>query len=282
MKGRRQFGLLGYKIGYTLSPRIFTALADLLGVSITFTVADVSPEKFPMELEILKTWDGFSVTIPYKETIIPRVARLSDEATAIGAVNSVIVENGRFIGHNTDAVAFVSAMRDPGIEGRRFLICGNGGAARAVAHGLLSEYPEADITVCGRGDQRVFEFITAVEARHPGHGVYRAAVFDEPAADEPFDLIVNCTPLGGVDHADKSPLPERFQFLGQPLCYDLVYRPAKTLFLRRAEAAGCRTGGGLSMLVRQAVASYTIWTGETVDMDEWSRQIMERVTPAGE
>ena len=282
MKSRYHFGLLGHKIGYTLSPRIFNALGELRGVSIAYTVADVSPEKFLSELKILKTWDGFSVTIPYKETIIPHVARLSDEATAIGAVNSVRVDIGRFIGHNTDGAAFVSIMRDMGLDGRRFLICGHGGAASAVAHGLLSEYPEADITVCGRVKQRVLEFIAAIEARHPGHGICRATVNDELAADEAFDLIVNCTPLGGVDHADISPLPERFRFLRQPLCYDLVYCPTTTLFLRRAEAAGCRTRGGISMLVRQAVASYTLWTGETVDGDECSRRVMERITPANE
>jgi shikimate dehydrogenase len=99
----------------------------------------------------------------------------------------------------------------------------------------------------------------------------------ELPADEAFDLIVNCTPVGGPESEGQSPLPESFAFRGCDLCYDLIYWPVQTAYLRTAQAAGCRAINGLPMLVRQAVESFMVWTGRELDAASLSAEIVARI-----
>ncbi len=272
-----RFGLLGHKIAYSKSPSIFTALAETRKADIRFEVIDVAPDNLESIMDRLKALDGFSVTIPFKETMLAHLDELSNEAQAIGAVNSVRVEKGKMCGYNTDASGYIVPLRRRDFGGGKILVLGTGGAARAVIYALNAEYPDAEFSVCGRTRQRVSEFIADISARFAFEKKPASLTLETIDSGEGYDLIVNCTPVGSLAEPDKCPLPDDFAFTGGPLCYDLVYEPAETVFLARAGKNGCDVIGGLSMLVRQAVESYTIWTGDNFDRDAVSDEIMSRL-----
>ncbi len=273
MTRRYHFGLVGHNISYTLSPRIFEALTAIRGEEAMFEVADVPPEDLENKLRTMREWDGFSVTVPYKRTIMLELSKISPEADEIGAVNSVRVTGGEFHGYNTDAEAFIAPLRKITFAGKRFLVLGNGGAAAAVVWALSREYPEAAITVCGRDENKVRGFIERVTRRQNMTGEFRGLNYQSLVDEAEFDLIVNGTPLGGANYANTAPLPENFRFENCAVCYDLNYRPKKTLLMARAEKAGCHIIGGLAMLIRQAALSYAVWTGCELDIDGVSDEI---------
>ncbi len=272
-----RFGLLGHNIAYSKSPSIFSVLAEIRNADIRFDLIDIAPDRLASNIDRLKALDGFSVTIPFKESLMPYMDDLSDEVRTIGAVNSVKVASGKMRGYNTDAIGFIVPLREAGFGGGRILILGAGGAARAVIHAFNSEYPHANIIVCGRTPDHVARFVAEIARRYPIAETLRGLTFNAIDLSEEYDLIVNCTPAGGAAHSEECPLPDSFAFAGRPICYDLVYEPASTVFLVRATQAGCGVIGGLSMLVRQAVESYTIWTEDDFDRDAVTEEISARL-----
>ncbi len=276
------FGLVGHNISYSLSPRIFELIFNSEKIKGKFSIVDITPDQLSSETGKLKALDGFSVTIPYKEKIIPYLTGLSDDAQMIGAVNSVKVEDGIFYGYNTDAHGFIYPLKAINDYFKRVLIFGHGGSARAVLYALAREYPDAVIDICGRDIDRARAFVESVK----GFGSEQTIITPKKYADlrngDRYDLVINCTPLGGMSNLEESPLPESFRFDGCSICYDLIYRPAKTKLLDRAEKHGCRIINGLSMLVRQALESYIVWTGRRIDTDSPTGYILESLAEIGE
>jgi shikimate dehydrogenase len=270
-----RFGIVGHNISYTLSPKIFSAIFDIERIAGDFTILDIAAEEFDSGLGELKSWDGFSVTVPYKEMLLSHTEALTPEAREIGAVNSVRVDNGRFFGYNTDAEAFVVPLRQLLHQARRILILGHGGAARAVLWALVNEYHEPEIYVCGRDEGRVAHFVEAQRSLFSQKALIHSLTRDNLNPGDQYDLIVNGTPMGGRNHPGESPIPDGFHFSGCPICYDLIYSPARTPFLFQATEAGCRILNGMQMLVRQAVASYNIWAGRDLDTNLVSRKIVK-------
>lgn len=217
-----KYGLIGKRLGHSLSQQLFL-------------------EQFPegeyglYELDGLDRvrslgLDGFNVTIPYKVNILPLLDALDAEAEAIGAVNCVALEEGRWVGHNTDWRAFAATLQ-PLLQPwhKQALILGRGGAARAVAFAL----------------NRM--------------GISFRMVGREPFAPQGETLVVNCTPVGMTPLAALTPLADSHWLSPQCLCYDLVYNPERTRFLLEAEQCGALTMNGLPMLRRQAELSWELW-----------------------
>ena len=279
MKPRYRFGLIGHRILYSLSETVFERLFSLLEIEGKFDVADVPPDGFEVELESFRNTDGFAVTIPYKGRVISYLDRLSEEARAIGAVNSVKVEHGRLLGYNTDVEGFLFPLRRALFTGGRVLILGHGGAARAVAWALGNEYSHADITICGRDAERVAQFADELIYANGIKVVSRYITYQDLNVSDGYELVVNCTPVGGGNLVGYTPVPDNFPFHRCRICYDLVYVLARTRFLTQAEKAECMVIGGLPMLVRQAVASYILWTGHELDGDAVTDRILAMVSP---
>lgn len=277
MNRKYRFGLLGHDIAYSKSPSIFSALAELRRAEIQFETIDVAPESLDSVIERLKQLQGFSVTIPFKEAILPRMDDVSENARQIGAVNSVRVDKGRMHGYNTDGIGFIASLRKVGFGGKKILVLGIGGAARAVVRVLIQEYPDVQISVCGRDPGRITYFVADIMQRYRMTEKVRGMTFDAQEPSESFDLIVNCTPVGGRANPEECPLSDSFAFNGQPTCYDLVYDPAMTVFLTTAQRTGCNVIGGLPMLVRQAVESYGIWTGDDFDREAICAEVLDKL-----
>lgn len=194
---------------------------------------------------------GFGVSYPYKEAIIPFLDGVDPWAERMGAVNTVVNDGGRLTGHNTDWVGATRALQEHTVlDGRRVLLLGAGGAARACAFGFVEA--GASVTVYNRSAEKA----RALAAVLPVTVVDTDIV---PAARE-FDIVVNATSLGMSDVDAKSPLPEGALRAGQ-LVMDIVYKPLETAFVALARKAGCVTVTGDRMLLFQAAKQFELYTG---------------------
>lgn len=272
-----KFGLLGSNISYSLSSDIFNHLFKLYGIDGNFAVIDIPLDKLPSEIDRLKKLDGFSVTIPFKEKILEYLDDISDIAGKAGAVNSVAVNDGKLIGYNTDGAGFIYPLKADEITPGKVLVLGCGGAARAVVPALAKKFDRFDIIICGRNIDKAEKlakyFINGMKDK-----IHISALgIEEIKENDNYGLIVNATPLGGNDKKHLSMLSDSFRFNSTPVVYDLIYIPAKTLLLRRAEENGCPVINGLAMLVIQAVASFDIWTDRRYQNDiiEMEKAVLE-------
>ena len=243
------YGVAGVPIAHSLSPVMHNAgFADarLDAVYVPFEAA--GPGDL-MELVQALGVRGLSVTAPFKESILDYAADVDPVARKTGAVNTLRADGGGWRGMNTDVAGFLAPLDARGeIRGLRCCVLGAGGAARAAAVGLAGR--GGAVTVCARRPER------AAEVAALAGGV--AAPF--PPVPGSWDLLVNTTPVGTAPHVDETPLP-RAALAGGSTVYDLVYNPGRTRLLRDAEAAGCRTVGGLDMLAAQAERQFEWWCG---------------------
>ena len=218
----------------------------------------VPAEKFVTALAGLRALGvrGFNVTIPYKETVIPLLDRLDAGAAAVGAVNTVVDENGHWVGYNTDIDGFRAGLPAAAeLHGTAAVIIGAGGAAKAVA-AALAELPVGMLAVYDPAPGRAAALAGRVAERVPAAALKdRAALAAAVAAAA---LVVNASPLGM--RADD-PLPLAPEWLRpDAIYYDIVYHPDPTPMMQAAAARGCRVAGGREMLLQQGMRSFALWT----------------------
>lgn len=244
------YGLIGHPLGHSFSKQYFAEKFQTLGIQaqyLNFDLANI--DELDGILQQHKDLRGFNVTIPYKQQVIAKLTSLSDEARAIGAVNTVRVirsEAGvRLEGHNTDAIGFAESIRPMLRKSyKRALVLGTGGASKAVAYSLkrLGLQP-------------------MLVSRHPKEGMMG---YEDITPDvlHTYNVVVNCTPIGMHPHTDESPKLPYQAMNGDTVAFDLVYNPIETQFLKLSKAAGAATKNGLEMLHLQAEASWKIWNEE--------------------
>jgi shikimate dehydrogenase len=244
-----EYGLIGQKLSHSFSKNYFTQKfhqEHIDAVYENFELAEI--EALSKLLAAHPRLNGLNVTIPYKEAIIPFLNGLSDNAKAVGAVNTIQFVGGRLIGHNTDVIGFRDALGEvyQGAPGGKALILGTGGSSKAVKYVLEHYFEFEEIWFASRAAQGP-DILSYPAVEESGLGEYR--------------LIVNCTPLGMFPHTRGLPsLP--YATLDQGcFVFDLIYNPEETRLLREARKRGCPTRNGMEMLMRQAEASWRIWTG---------------------
>ena len=212
--------------------------------------------------------EGLSVTMPHKADVADAVDRLSPTAERLGAVNTVLWRSGALVGENTDGDGFLDALRvDEGFEpeGRRCLVLGAGGAARAVVV-ALGAAGAADVVVVNRSPERA-EVAAALSP---------AARVGVPGDAGEADLVVNATPVG-MDGVDRLPIDAVHLGSGQ-LVVDLIYRPAITPLIEAARATGAAATNGLGMLIHQAAHAFRLWTGEDPPLEAMSAAALAALT----
>jgi 3-dehydroquinate dehydratase/shikimate dehydrogenase len=253
----RIYGLVGLPVSHSVSPAMHNAAFSAVGldaVYLPFPAADADDfVAFARALGVR----GASVTIPYKVALRERVDEADALACRVGAINTIRAVDGRWLGRNTDAAAFLRPLRDRvTLDGCRVAVLGAGGSARAVL-AALSE-TGARVTVHARHRERAEQIASPAGA----------AVGSLPPPGGSWDLLVNCTPVGMYPHVAATPV-DADALDGPPgrHVYDLVYNPETTRLLSEARAAGCRTIGGLEMLVGQAVEQFEWWTGVKAPAD---------------
>ena len=258
-------GVLGWPLATTASPAIHNAAFRALGIDWTYFAFPVPPADLPAAVAGLRALGamGANVTMPHKEAILELLDDLSGDARALGAVNTIQRLGDRLVGHNTDLDGFSEFLSgDAGVDvrGRKALVLGAGGVARAVVK-ALADLGAAEVVIAARSVERA----TSVAALAPE--ACTVVGWDEAQSrGAEAELIINATPLGG-DGGD--PLADVAFDAGQ-VVVDLVYSPPTTTLVERARRAGCEAWGGLGMLVRQAAASFRIWTGQDAPMETMS------------
>jgi len=264
-------GLLGRKIGGSLSPFIHQEAARLCGQELRFSLLEVEREDElgpALRRAHQEGWRGLSVTMPWKRSLSPFLQGMSPEAISIGSVNLLLRTAEGWIGENSDAEGFLRPLARRRLAFSRVLLVGAGGAARAVAHVLASMPFVEEVLVRNRrlaASQGLVDEFATERARW----VPLAWEAELPGAVE---LIINATPLG-QDGDTSLPCPTHWIHAGL-CCYDLVTHPAETPFLVEARRCGAGVIPGREMLVGQARRAFTAWTGQAFPEDEL-RSLME-------
>ena len=242
---RKRFGLLGKNINYSFSKGYFTDKfnnENFEGCTYeNFDVQEIT--SFPEIIKNTPNLKGLNVTIPYKETVIPFLDKLSKKATLIGAVNTIkITKKGKLKGYNTDYYGFKKSL-EPLLQPhhRKALILGTGGASKGVAFAL----DELNIP---------YTFVSR-EAKENAIDYNRinATTFDN------YQIIINSTPVGTSPNTEANPLIPYDYFTQNHIAFDLIYNPAETQFLKKAKEQGAQTKNGLDMLIFQAEKAWEIW-----------------------
>ena len=266
-------GIIGWPLEHTLSPIIHNAALRNLGMDWIYLAWPVHPESLPAAIEGLRALGavGLNVTMPHKETVMSHLDEVSGDARVVGAVNTIQRLGDKFIGHNTDVDGFSEFLSaDAGIDvtGKRALVLGAGGAARAVVK-VLDDLGTAEIFVAARTRQRGENLLEL--ATHGTATVIGWAEAETRAAS--LDIIVNATPIGT---GSGDPLPSTNFQPGQ-IVLDLIYDPPSTALVERARSQGADAWGGLGMLVHQAAASLKIWTGQEPPIEIMSAAALHAV-----
>lgn len=263
-------GLIGSGIGPSLSPPLHEREAVHHGLHYVYRLLDTDRMGGDVG-ELIRTarrfgYDGLNVTHPCKQDVIPHLDELSPDARMLGAVNTVVFDGDRAIGHNTDWTGFAESFARglPDAPARRIVQLGAGGAGAAVAHALLTMGADR-ITVVDSEPARAGTLTGELTARF-GDGRARPAPTAElPRLMERADGLVHATPTGMARHPGM-PLPAGLLHSGLWVA-DIVYRPLETELLRQARAAGCRTLDGGGMVVFQAVHAFRLFTGREPDAE---------------
>ena len=237
------YALLGEHLSHSLSVPIHEEICHKSGLLFDYHLREIPRERFAADIaDILHSYDGVNVTIPYKREIIPFLDDLSPEARAVGAVNTVVREGGHLIGHNTDIAGFVVMLTQAGIPaGVPCWVLGTGGASAAVTY-ALQQYG------CGP--------IHPV-SRDPARGESYAALPEHFSG-----VLINCTPVGMFPRTEDCPLPQAMLEILLPRAtaiLDLIYNPVETVLLRNARQRGIPAVNGLTMLHAQAIEAERLW-----------------------
>lgn len=280
-------GVIGLPIAHSISPRFQQAGFTALNLNVRYQAYETPPEALPAFLATMRQggWLGCNVTIPHKRAVYDSVDALTDEAEAIGAVNTILVQDGRLLGHNTDAEGFMRALTGEAhfdVRGRDAVLLGAGGAALAVAIGLARGGVRR-LWIANRSAERAQALAKRIHGR--GMSVQVEAIpLETEALRRPMSaasLLVNSTSVGMAGGSAPRDLPLPMELLSSHLLvYDLVYNPARTPLLEAAKRVGARTLEGLPMLIYQGAASLEHWTGVpapiTIMMEAGRRALAER------
>lgn len=257
----KNLGVIGWPIAHSLSPAMQAAAIRAANADYVYIAMPVRPDDLPCAAEGLRrlNFRGFNVTIPHKSAIMALLDEVAEDARRIGAVNTVVNENGRLLGYNTDAAGFLQGLLRQGVSvrGARAVVLGAGGAARAVVWGLVRQ-GAAGVVVGVRNAAK------AQEALSDFTGALEIVSWDADAfagALQSADILVNTTPLGMTPNPEAAPPVDWDLVRPETFVYDIIYTPSRTRFLCAAEARGCRIQNGAAMLVGQGAEAFRLWTG---------------------
>ena len=276
-------GLIGENIENSLSPFIHNQIILKYSLSfcyLPFRVAETDLGKAIQGIRALNI-RGVNITFPYKEKVIEFLDEVEESARRIGAVNTIVNNKGILTGYNTDVAGFKKSLQDKGkfvIKEKKAVVLGAGGAARAVTYSLLEEGIE-EISIFNRTLLKAEKIKQDFSPFFPRSSINIFSFEQDNIKDKikEVNLLVNATSIGMASQIDNSPLPDEKLFHPNLLVYDLIYHPAKTLFLRQAERAGAKIINGVPMLVYQGIESLYLWTGFKPEGKE-VLEIIKRIT----
>lgn len=260
----RPLGLFGNPVEHSFSPLFMNHALSLLNLNyryLAFAIEESTVEAAMQALRILG-FRGANVTIPFKRSVFHHLDHVDDLAKKIGAVNCILNDEGELTGYNTDHAGFIKPLIDRGIciKGRRALVIGAGGAARAVLTGLV-DHDISQMLLLNRTERNAATLIDWCK----GELLYARIDYGGPPRGldqkvlKSFDLIINTTPVGMHPATEDAPLSDSLSFAEHQTVYDLIYNPWETRLLGRARAGGAVLLNGFEMLILQGLYSLVHW-----------------------
>ena len=269
--------VIGHPIEHSMSPLMHNAVIRELKLNYIYLAFNIHPPNLNRAVEGFRAFDikGVNITIPFKQKIMKYLDEIDPIAQRIGAVNAIKNNDGYLIGRNTDAEGGMKALSNAGytISGNNILLLGAGGAARALAFIIAEDVNK--MVIANRTEKRAVKlaneikknFGINVEGKNNSNGVLKEE-------SKKADILINTTPIGMYPNVDKSPISA--EFLHEDLIvYDVVYNPINTKLIKNASEKGCKTIGGLDMLVNQGALAFEWWTNKKPNVNLMKNKIIE-------
>ncbi|WP_342477245.1 shikimate dehydrogenase [Paenibacillus sp. FSL H7-0350] len=259
--GELLLGVMGDPIAQSKSPLMHGAALQALGLSGAYVPLHITPDKLGDAVQAIRTlgFRGVNVTIPHKVAVMQYLDRLDSSAVDVGAVNTIVNDNGILTGFNTDGIGYVRSLMTeavPDLTGTRILVIGAGGAARGIVSALLKEQP-ASVLIVNRNEERARQLADSFSSRGSLTGAGMDAV---PGVLGSMDIVINTTSVGMYPHMKDMPIDPSGLHEGM-IVSDLIYNPLHTRLLTESLKRGCSVHGGLGMFVYQGAYALEYWTG---------------------
>jgi len=273
-------GLIGYPIKQSFSPFIHNVAAELTGTRIIYLPFEVHADNLKNAVKgtVALGLKGFNVTVPHKVKVVDYINKLSEEASVIGSVNTVVNEQGKLIGYNTDVNGIVESLSPykTQISGNEVCVIGAGGSARAVIYTLIRNFKPQKIYLVNRTEQHAEALKQHFKSKMKFDGIVTKEIQQPDLINvlNNCSLVVNATTVGMYPTIDDSVLSTIDVFKEDQIVFDLVYNPVKTKYLQLAESKGAVIVNGLNMLVHQAAKSFTLWTGNEFPIEKVYKSLL--------
>lgn len=272
-------GLLGHPIKQSYSPFVQNVAFEFEKMDYIYLAFDVPPANLKSALNGVLAFGmkGLNVTLPHKEKIIQHLDELSEEAATIGAVNTIVNDQGKLIGYNTDVTGIIETLAPfkEQITGSTVTVLGAGGGARAAIYALIRHFKPEQINIINRTVQRADSIQNYFSTKMRYDGFKTMDLFPPEIVEtlQNSRLIINATSIGMFPEMDDTITDLKESFSSSQIVFDLIYNPPKTKFLKLAESQGATTLGGLKMMVSQAAKSFELWTGVKMPIDKISKSL---------
>ncbi|SEK92174.1 shikimate dehydrogenase [Paenibacillus sp. OK003] len=270
-------GVMGDPIAHSKSPAMHNAALQAAGVNGMYMPLHVRPEQLESAIRgiVALGYRGVNVTIPHKEQVMQYLDVIDESARLIGAVNTIVNDEGKLTGYNTDGIGYVRSLKEeavPELAGKRIAVLGAGGAARGVIYALALEKPER-ISILNRTADRAVAL--ASDLRAHGLGDITGSGMEEAAAIlASADIVINTTAAGMHPHVDDVPFDPALIRAGAAVS-DLIYNPLETRLLRESRQRGCTVHGGLGMFIYQGAVAFEHWLGIPAPVETMRRAVLE-------
>ncbi|PMC39703.1 shikimate dehydrogenase [Bacillus sp. UMB0899] len=271
------YGLIGCPVEHSMSPAIHNDAFREKNLDNYYHAFHVETEKLEESVQALKLLGvrGFNVTIPHKISIIPFLDELHETAKIAGAVNTVVNENGRLVGHNTDGNGYIESLKEmlnKPISDHKILIIGAGGAARGIYFALTHQGCQ-EIDICNRTISKAEELINEC----PFSNNSKALNIQEAEIDiEKYDIIIQTTAVGLHPHVDQKPLSLK-NAKKSAIVSDIIYNPIYTALLKEAKELGLTVHTGVGMFVYQAALAFELWTKQAPSIEKMTKIVNDQL-----
>lgn len=265
----KQLGIIGMPVEHSFSPKMHNFISDTLGVNYVYSAWAVDAENLKAAIDGVRALGiaGINVTAPHKKAVMEHIDVVSEQASLLGAVNTVVNRDGKLYGYNTDADGFCAALASAGIEisGKRLLVIGAGGVVKPTLTRITQEKPHS-ITIVNRTKSRAEDLAKAIEEQ-------TGFKIETELNELDFDIVINTTSAGMEPQLDALPIDaiegiDNLDFINENTAVvDMIYNPEETKFLRMARERGAKTVNGLGMLIYQGLIAYELFTGEKLPED---------------
>lgn len=268
--------LLGHPVAHSISPQMHNEAFRQLGLDYIYLAFDVEPQRLKEAFEGLKAVhiQGFNLTMPLKTAIIPYLDGLTPSARLAGAVNTVFLSEGLYIGHNTDGIGYMQSVKDQGYDiiGKKMTLLGAGGAATAICvQAALDGVAAIDMFKRKNASFPKTEAFCQRTAADTGCRIRLLDIEDQDLLADSIQssaILTNATNVGMAPDTEQSILPDASLLPSHVIVSDIIYNPRETMLMRQAKEAGCPAFNGLYMLLFQGAEAFHCWTGQDMPIEQ--------------